>query len=65
MVSNMGKHYVFEDNINHLSSIGRRTLRTTLKCMCHELQVPVTVHREQSVKRERKKPNKMQQLDAY
>jgi len=28
------------------------------------LQVPVTVHREQSVKRE-KKTNKMQQLDVY
>ena len=43
MVSNMEKHYVFkslfEDNVTQVSSIGRRTLRTTLKCMCHSAHI--------------------------
>ena len=43
MVSNMEKHYVFkslfEDNISQVSSIGRRTLRTMLKCMCHSAHI--------------------------
>jgi len=43
MVSNMEKHYVFkshfENNITQVSSIGRRTLRATLKCMCHSAHI--------------------------
>jgi len=39
----MEKHYVFkslfEDNITQVSSIGRRTQRTTLKCMCHSAHI--------------------------
>ena len=39
-------------------------LLLTMTDVSDRLQVPVTVHCEQSVKRE-KKPNKMHQLDAY
>jgi len=43
MASSMEKHYIFkslfEDNIIQVSSIGRRTLRTTLKCRCHSAHI--------------------------
>jgi len=39
----MEKYYVFkslfEDNNIQVRSIGRRTLRTTLKCMCHSAHI--------------------------